>query len=275
VASYGRALYGATNPNAGYPANGDLDAWGGHKWPAGVPASLLGTTSYKNKTNGQTLRVQMRKELVPLWNLAFQICDEKYHYPIWAQGPSDGKPWGPWGYSNRPISGTQRASGHSGALSVDINAPYNPYSYTFISNMPPAMVADLEALGFYWGGRYQGQKYDAMHYGFCRKPGTVPLYIARAKQILGIAAPKPPAPKPPVPKPPAEDIVTPADIDAIANAVVAKLQGTVQEYTDPYAAWQGKDAYPDLSYKKASALSYQYASGAFRDTQILRGVKPS
>jgi hypothetical protein len=160
-----------------------------------VPTGLLGTAVYKNTTtNGQTLRVVMRKELVGLWQLAFQICDVKYHYPIWAQGPQDGKPWGPWGYDNRPISGTQRASGHSVAVSVDINAPYNPYSYTFVSNMPPPMVADLESLGMYWGGRYVGQKYDAMHFGFCRKPAAVAAYIVRARAILGqVTPPKPPS----------------------------------------------------------------------------------
>jgi hypothetical protein len=214
VTNYSRTAYGAANPNAGYPANGDVAAWGGHSWPQGVPASLLGATNYTNKTNGQVLRVTMRKELVPLWQLIFELCDTKYHYPIYSKGPSDGKPWGPWGYENRPISGTQRASGHSVAVSVDINAPYNPYSYTFQSNMPPAMVHDMESLGQYWGGRYTGQKYDAMHFGFCRKPGTVAAYITRARNLLGqtivVTPPKPPVAKPPVAKPPVAKPPAPA-----------------------------------------------------------------
>ena len=143
--------------------------------------------------------------------------------------------------------------------------PYNPYSYTFISNMPPAMVADLESLGMYWGGRYVGQKYDAMHFGFCRKPAAVAGYVARARLILGKVTP---------PKPPPEDDVTPEDIDKIATAVVKKLEGTAQTYTDSYAAWLGQDAHPTLSYKQAAAKTFQYDSGAFRDTQILRGITP-
>ena len=133
--------------------------------------------------------------------------------------------------------------------------------------MPPAMVADLESLGFYWGGRYQGQKYDAMHFGYCRKPAAVAGFVARARKILGQIAP----PKPP----PEEDMdLTQKNLDDIANAVVKKLEGTAQTYTDSYAAWLGRDAHPELSYKQAAAQSFQFASGAFRDTQILRGVKP-
>ena len=200
MTNYARSAYGTQNVNAGYPANGDFAAWGGHQWPKGVPASLLGTTSYTPKTApGQTLRCTVRKELVPLWNLAFEIIDRKHHYAVYAS--KNNESWGPWAYANRPIAGTQRASGHSAALSVDINAPYNPYSTTFQCNMPPAMVKDLESLGLYWGGRYVGQKYDPMHYGFCRAPSTVAGYIAKAKAILGVATTPPPA-KPPTSTPP-------------------------------------------------------------------------
>ena len=167
----------------------------------------MGSTSYTNRTNGQTMRVQMRRELVPLWNLIFEIMDRKHGYPVWAS--KGGEVWGPWGFSCRAVSGTKTASGHSMALSVDINAPYNPYSYTFQSDMPPAMVADIESLGMYWGGRYTG-KYDAMHYGFCRTPTTVQGYIAKAQVILGQTPTKPPPVVPdkpaiPEPKPEPED----------------------------------------------------------------------
>jgi hypothetical protein len=189
---YPRSAYGSTNPNAGYPANGDFAAWGGYKWPDGVPASLLATAVYTSGTNGQTARILMRKELVPLWQLVLEIQDRKWHYPVWVRA-NNGEAWGPWGYANRPVAGTQRASGHSGALSTDENAPNNPYSGTFQSDMPPGMVADMESLGLYWGGRYTGQKYDPMHYGFCRAPSTVAGYIDKARKILG----HPSAPIPP------------------------------------------------------------------------------
>jgi len=194
VTYFGRAAYGGSNPNAGRPANGDRGAWGGHAWPGGVPSGLLGVTTYTSSF-GQALRVRMRREIVPLWNLAFEIADKKHKYKIYAV--NNGEAWGPWGYENRAVSGTSYASGHSMGLSVDINAPYNAYSYTFQSDMPPAMVKDLESLGLYWGGRYQGQKYDAMHFGYCFPPSSVAGHIAKARQILGRSPAPAPKPKPP------------------------------------------------------------------------------
>jgi hypothetical protein len=189
MTSYPRSAYGSTNVNAGYPANGDRAAWGGYSWPGGVPTGLLGRTDYTS-TFGQRLTVLMRRELVPLWNLAFELIDKKHRYQVYAR--KDGEAWGPWGYANRAVSGTSTASGHSMGLSVDMNAPNNPYSTSFQSDMPPAMVADLESLGLYWGGRYTG-KADAMHYGFCRAPGTVPQYIDKARSLLGSPTPVPPS----------------------------------------------------------------------------------
>ena len=189
MTSYPREAYGTVNPNAGRPANGDRTAWGGHAWPQGVPSNLLGTTDHVNKATGQRLRVTIRRELVPLWQLLFAIADT-HDYPIWAH--RNGENWGPWGYSNRAVSGTNTPSGHSMALSVDINAPLNPYSSKWQSDMPPAMVADFEACGQYWGGRYTPPTpFDPMHYGYCFPPASVAGHIARAQQILG-ATPQPP-----------------------------------------------------------------------------------
>lgn len=202
MTNYARSAYGTTNPNAGYPANGNVAAWGGYKWPNGVPANLLGYTNYISKTNGQTAKVQMRKELVPLWNLSFQIMDVKWHYPVYSM--MNGDNWGPWGYSNRSIAGTNTPSGHSVAVSVDINAPFNPWSSNFICDMPPGMVKDLESLFLYWGGRYTGKKYDPMHYGFCRGPSDVATAINKAKSILGFTS---------TPKPPPEDDMPLNDAD--------------------------------------------------------------
>ncbi len=181
MTNYPREAYGSTNPNAGRPANGDRDAWGGYAWPQGVPGHLLGTTDYVSATAGQRIRVTMRKELVPLWEILFAIAD-KHKYPTWAQ--RNGENWGPWGYENRAVSGTSTPSGHSMALSVDINAPNNPYSTAWQSDMPPALVADYEACGMYWGGRYTG-RYDPMHYGYCFPPSSVGGHIETARRILG------------------------------------------------------------------------------------------
>lgn len=180
---YSRSDYGSHNPNAGHNANGDTAAWGGYQWQNCPPSSLLGTTDYTSRF-GQRLRVTTRKEIVELMTLMFRIAD-KHNYCVYSN--KDGENWGPWGMDCRAVSGTSTPSGHSKGLSMDWNAPYNPYSYTFQSDMPPAMVADVEACGWYWGGRYEGQKYDAMHYGYCFKPADVAGHVAKANSILGSA----------------------------------------------------------------------------------------
>lgn len=252
---YPRSAYGASNPNAGYPANGDFAAWGGYKWPDCPPANLIGTASYTSAASGgQMLRVQVRKELVPLWQLVFEIQDRKHHYPVWAS--HNGQNWGPWGGDCRPVAGTQRASGHSAWLSVDENAPNNPYSYTFQSDMPPAMVADMETLGLYWGGRYTGQKYDPMHWGFCRKPSDVPFYIERAKSILGTLTPPPPEDDMPL---------SDADINKVAQAVVKQLMGTaVLSFNDPATGAQ------NLSYQNLLPKLGNWAAVACDNTNQLK-----
>jgi D-alanyl-D-alanine carboxypeptidase len=180
VTWYSRADYGSNNPNAGRNANGDTAAWGGYQWQNCPPSSLLGTTDYTSKF-GQRLRVQVRKEAVQLMTLMFQIAD-MHDYCVYSN--YNGENWGPWGMDCRPVSGTSTPSGHSKGLSMDWNAPFNPYSYTFQSDMPPQMVWDIEACGWYWGGRYEGQKYDAMHYGYCFKPADVAGHVTKAQGIL-------------------------------------------------------------------------------------------
>lgn len=185
---YPRSAYGNYNANAGKPANGNTGAWGGYEWNHCPPSSLLGTTDYTSKF-GQRIRVNDRRELNELMTLMFQLAD-KHDYVLYSN--KNGENWGPWGMECRAVSGTSTPSGHSKGLSMDWNAPYNPYSYTFQSDMPPAMVLDIESCGWYWGGRYEGQKYDAMHYGYAWTPADVAGHVAKAKSLLsGVTPPDP------------------------------------------------------------------------------------
>lgn len=188
MTNYPRTAYGSSNPNAGRPANGEFVAWGGYCWPAGVPSNLLRQTNYLSRASGQRLVTTLRAELVPIWNLVYEFMDRVHKYPVYAE--RNGQPWGPWGYSNRPVSGTDYPSGHSAALSNDINAPLNPYSFTWQCDMPPAMVLAIENLGFYWGGRYSGSTpYDPMHFGYCLKPSDVTDSLRKAL-LLVVPTPK-------------------------------------------------------------------------------------
>lgn len=74
-----------------------------------------------------------------------------------------------WGYANRAIRGSTRASNHSWGLAVDLNAPTNPMSSTLRTDMPDWVPALWKAHGFGWGGNYSGRK-DAMHYEFLGTP---------------------------------------------------------------------------------------------------------
>lgn len=176
MTSYRASAYGP-NPNAGVNVNAD-HGWGGYQWPGGVPPQLLGTASY----NG--VRSTVRRELVTLYGLAYQIA-AMHGYTIHTSNPNgNGEPWGPWGYENRPISGTNTASNHSKGKANDWNAPYNGYANGFanvVSDFPPAMVADIESIGLCWGGRYG----DAMHWEYGYSPAEVAGHEARARSILG------------------------------------------------------------------------------------------
>jgi len=198
MTSYPRSAYGSVNPNAGRPANGDAAAWGGWQWPNCPPGSLLGTTSYVSRsTGGQTIRTQVRAEIVELWNLLFQIADRVHNYPTWSQ--RNGENWGPWGLACRAVAGSNTPSGHSMALAVDINAPNNPMSSRWQSDMPPPMVAHYESCGMFWGGRFTGT-FDPMHYAYCFAPGSVAGHVARARAILGDAPQPPDPPEPEIPR---------------------------------------------------------------------------
>jgi len=169
------AEYGP-NVNAGTNVNG-TNGWGGFQWPLGVPSNLLGQARYKD------ISVTVRRELVPLFELAFAIADA-LDYKIWTRDPDgSGESWGPWSYENRAISGTNTPSNHSRGRAIDVNAPMNPYVAGLVTNMPPRFVNAWERIGLSWGGRYTGRQ-DTMHWEYAWTPNDVPRHIAKAHQIL-------------------------------------------------------------------------------------------
>ena len=153
-----------------------------------MPARLIGFARYKGAKS--TAACQCRVELVELFQLVWEIAEKVYDYPVYGI-PCPGKDpnWGPWGYENRPIGGTQSASNHSRGRAMDINAPRNAQGATFTSDMPVALVRAIESLGFFWGGRYTGLV-DAMHFEFILRPDQVPAMVAKARAMLG--SPQPP-----------------------------------------------------------------------------------
>jgi len=173
MTNFEQSAFGDQPANIPDHPNGDRAAWGGHGWPDGVPEHLLATFT----VGRQRVTVTTRREVQRFWTLVNLICEEKHGYE-WRAGECHS-------YQNRRIDGTQRASGHSFGLAIDINAPANPFSLRWVSDMPPAMVADLESLLMYWGGRYRNQEFDPMHFTPAFGPGQVAEMEAAAERILG------------------------------------------------------------------------------------------
>lgn len=179
-----KSAYGP-NPNAG--RNPSPKAWGGYQWPAGVPSSLLATARHPDRSDAY---FQTRKELVPLWQELMHYANLQ-GYRIYGMNGSTF--WGPWGYQNRAIGGTSSPSNHSAGIAADINAPNNPQSNSFVSDIPPGVVNAFETCGFYWGGRYTAPtKFDTMHFEYCFAPADVNGHLARARTLTGGYAPTPP-----------------------------------------------------------------------------------
>ena len=86
-----------------------------------------------------------------------------------------------WGYCNRCIRGSTKASNHSWGLAVDLNAPSNPMANELRTDMPRWMPALWKEWGFAWGGDYRRRK-DAMHYEFMGTPADARELVERLKQ---------------------------------------------------------------------------------------------
>jgi hypothetical protein len=170
MTTYSRPTYGA-NPLAGaYRNNAQARGWG-PGWPNAQESKMLTVA-------GGGVKVRVRREIGPLVQALLTFTATVYHLNV---GEC-------WGFANRAIRGTQTASNHSWGLAVDLNAPDNPMSSTFRTNIPPAVVHAWEASGFYWGGRYVNTP-DAMHFEYVGRPADVAADLARARQLL---APPPP-----------------------------------------------------------------------------------
>lgn len=78
----------------------------------------------------------------------------------------------------RPIDGSGKPSLHSYGIALDINPSKNPHDKPLRTNLPAALIADVEALRtrngkrvFSWGGRWATP--DAMHFQIDCKPADL------------------------------------------------------------------------------------------------------
>ncbi len=84
-----------------------------------------------------------------------------------------------WGYNCRKITGGSGYSLHAYGIAIDINSLANPYGRRLVTDMPTAMVQEIEAIRtkgghrvWGWGGRYSNNK-DAMHFEVVASPAEL------------------------------------------------------------------------------------------------------
>lgn len=143
-----------------------VSAWAGGYPPPNLPASSKTTFTF---WNGVKLGGPVHVAMVPAMKALDAILKKhSYHpYPGWN-----------WGGLRRRVRGGNSWSTHSGFSAIDLNAPQNPFSHTFATDMPVAMVNDILALRtgngkpvWAWGGGWKRR--DAMHFQAASTPADM------------------------------------------------------------------------------------------------------
>lgn len=132
---------------------------GAKGWGTGWPAC-------SNKNNMTTVvtrqgaRIPMNTRVAMLVDILIEECERRGYNAVagWC-----------WGFSCRPISGTNTPSNHSWGLAFDLNAPKNPYTTSGNHDIPAWVYALFRAYGFGVGADYSGAK-DWMHFEFMGTP---------------------------------------------------------------------------------------------------------
>lgn len=133
------------------------------------------------------LRLPIHRDLADLTSLLMDLT-EALGYDI--------RPDWTWGYSCRPIAGTNRPSNHSQGTAVDINAPVNPRrsDRRLVTNLPARVIDLWRGHGFVWGGAWSWP--DPMHFEFVGTTAQARATAARLRHFLAVVGGRP-APQPP------------------------------------------------------------------------------
>lgn len=160
------------------PAGVSVNRAQAHGWGPGWPNCQRKRMAAVSRAG---VKVIVRKEIAQLVATLLEATEKRHGYDV----KSDQT----WGYACRAIRKTNKPSNHSWGLALDINAPSNPMSTTFRSNIPPAVVAMWWSCGFYWGGWYR-TLFDPMHFEYVGRPGDVAKHLENARKHLAGAAGK-------------------------------------------------------------------------------------
>lgn len=75
-----------------------------------------------------------------------------------------------WGRPAEVDTTVHELSLHSWGVAIDINPGQNPPHETGFTNISPEMVRIMRECGWAWGGNWQGDQYDPMHFQFAANP---------------------------------------------------------------------------------------------------------
>jgi len=188
--SYPKAVMTYVKHPAGFPDSTEVTATGPVKYYSGTGyrKSLVCNIPTSAATSGD-VTVSVRRELAPLVGELMRQTESKYGYDI-RRGVTGGfncRYIKSGGYE-RPDKGP---SNHAYGRAVDINWDANPQSYTFRSDIPPAVVALWMRHGFYWGGHYS--YHDTMHFEYVGSFSNINSYYAHAVAERGGTVTPPPS----------------------------------------------------------------------------------
>lgn len=188
-------------------------------------------------------RITVDRRVVPL-AMAFAAICAKHGYAI--------RPGVTGAYNCRPITGGSGYSLHAYGTTWDVNWDRNPYGPNLVTDMPPAMIREIEALrtgngkqALRWGGRYSSVK-DAMHFETIVTPADL------ATGIVG--------------GPTTGDDVTPEDIKKI-NKGTAMLIGAATKRIEERISLQRQRTRDQI---KASTKTILGAIGGLSDADVER-----
>lgn len=161
--SYPKAVMTFVRHPAGFPDSSEVRVSGSNIY-CSVPLATAVSTNGAKAT--------VRRELQPLFQELMRRT-ERMGYTLRTADTG--------GYNCRFIAGTRTPSNHAYGRAIDINWNSNPQSWTFQSNIPPAVVGMWINHGFYWGGHYNGTttKYDTMHFEYVGTFANIGYYYRK------------------------------------------------------------------------------------------------
>ncbi len=136
-------------------------------WPHNCDQSEGEWYYFENMNARAFMHQELCGQFGAMW--ALEQCFEKYNYYVRKEDTG--------GYNCRPITGGTGTSLHAHMIAIDVNWRTNPYGSHLVTDMPKAMINEIEGIRtmsgaqvWRWGGDWNNNEvrddpnYDAMHF---------------------------------------------------------------------------------------------------------------